>query len=174
MTKTDFLRVRFPPSQLAAVKAIADADGCTVSEWIRRVVERRCDEADATAGDPRLSELQRAARLLGRQLDLRLAVAPPDDLDPGIARAVHVLYAAGIQTFESCEGGDGHASRVPIVRFYGTPATGWAALAACLDHGLPVDVLNRAWDIDDGEPSGPYWSITFRRQLEPLAAEADQ
>lgn len=173
MTKTDFLRVRFPPSQLAAVKAIADADGCTVSEWIRRVVERRVNEPKMTV-DPRLSELQQAARLMGHRLDWRFAGIPPDDLDPGIARAVYVLNAAGIATFESCEGGEGHAVPMPIVRFHGSPATGWAALAACVDHGLPVDVLARAWDIDDGEPSGPYWSITFRRKLDPIDTEATE
>lgn len=32
---------------------------------------------------------------------------PP--LDQGIASAVHALAAAGIETFESCQGGEGHA-----------------------------------------------------------------
>ena len=30
-------------------------------------------------------------------------------LDPGIAGAVAVLREAGVETFESCEGGHGHA-----------------------------------------------------------------
>jgi hypothetical protein len=34
------------------------------------------------------------------------------DLDPGIVRAVRVLVEAGIETFESCEGGPGHADRL--------------------------------------------------------------
>jgi hypothetical protein len=34
-------------------------------------------------------------------------------LDPGIAPYVDVLDAAGVETFESCEGGDGHAFRNP-------------------------------------------------------------
>jgi hypothetical protein len=32
---------------------------------------------------------------------------PP--LDPGIRRYVEVLNEAGVETFESCQGGEGHA-----------------------------------------------------------------
>jgi hypothetical protein len=41
------------------------------------------------------------------------------ELDPGIGPYVDVLRAAGIETFESCEGGDGHAYAEPTVRFAG-------------------------------------------------------
>lgn len=91
-------------------------------------------------------------------------ICPSDPLDLGIARAVEILNEAGIPTFESCEGGEGHAYPVPVVRFYGSTGTGWAALAACMDHGLPVSELCRSWDFDSGEPSGPYWKITFTRK----------
>jgi hypothetical protein len=40
-------------------------------------------------------------------------------LDPEIAAYVDVLDAAAIETFESCEGGEGHAFFEPTVRFYG-------------------------------------------------------
>jgi hypothetical protein len=92
-------------------------------------------------------------------------ICPGDPLDLGIVRAVQILNEAGIPTFESCEGGEGHASPVPVVRFYGSPGMGWKALAACLDHGLPVGELARCWDMDDGEPSGPYWKIVFSRKV---------
>lgn len=91
------------------------------------------------------------------------AFNPP--LDPGVARAVEVLRAAGVHTYESCEGGEGHSYRQPTVKFYGTHADGWRALAVCKDHGLPVVRLSRVWDLDEGEPSGPYWQVVFRTKL---------
>jgi hypothetical protein len=61
---------------------------------------------------------------------------PP--LDPGIAHAVHVLREAAIETFESCEGGPGHAYPEPTVRFHGNTAEGFRALAAAFQADLPV------------------------------------
>ena len=84
---------------------------------------------------------------------------PP--LDEGIQSAVHVLVEAGIETFESCQGGEGHAFAVPTVRFHGGYGDGFRALAAALDAGLPVDELNRSWSIINGEPCGPHWVLTF-------------
>jgi hypothetical protein len=40
-------------------------------------------------------------------------------LDDGIAPFVDVLDATGIETFESCEGTEGHGFLEPTVRFYG-------------------------------------------------------
>lgn len=87
---------------------------------------------------------------------------PTTPLDPGIARAVEVLRSNGVHTFESCQGGEGHSFCWPTVKLYGTMAEGWRALAICKDHGLPVRTLERVWDMEDGEPSGPYWQIVFR------------
>lgn len=84
---------------------------------------------------------------------------PP--LDAGIAAAVAILVAAGVETFESCEGGTGHAFPVPTVRFHGYRAEGFRALAAAVDAGLPVVSLRRVWDVIDGEPTGPHWEMTF-------------
>lgn len=84
------------------------------------------------------------------------------ELDPGIKRYVEVLQAAGVETFESCEGGSGHAYPEPTVRFHGERPEGYRALAVALQRGLPVYVLRRIWPIDDGEPHGPYWELTFR------------
>jgi hypothetical protein len=55
---------------------------------------------------------------------------PP--LDPGIAAAVVALSAAGVETFESCEGGSGHAYPEPTVRFHGDRAEGLRALAVAM------------------------------------------
>lgn len=82
-------------------------------------------------------------------------------LDPGIRRAVEVLRAAGIETFESCEGGEGHAYAEPTVRFHGHRDQGFKALAAAMEWGLPVRDLRRTWPVYDGEPTGPWWELTF-------------
>jgi len=84
---------------------------------------------------------------------------PP--LDPGIQRAVITLKEAGIETFESCQGGEGHAYPEPTVRFHGDRSEGFRALAAVLTAGLPVSGLRRAWPVIEGEPTGPYWELTF-------------
>lgn len=90
----------------------------------------------------------------------------PGKLDHGIEKAVRLLQAGGIETFESCEGGDGHAFPEPTVRFYGTPEAGWRAVAVCLASGLPVLALRRAWYLlDTNEPTGPHWEITFRERV---------
>lgn len=82
-------------------------------------------------------------------------------LDPGIADAVAVLMRAGIETFESCEGGQGHAYAEPTVRFHGERAEGFRALTAALENGLKVTDLRRVWPVIDGEPTGPWWEIVF-------------
>lgn len=86
---------------------------------------------------------------------------PP--LDPGIKGVVHALHEAGVETFESCEGGAGHAYAEPTVRFYGARAEGWRALNIALVKGLPVAALRRTWPVQDGEPTGPYWEMIFYR-----------
>lgn len=83
-------------------------------------------------------------------------------LDPGIARAVLALADGGVETFESCQGGAGHAFPEPTVRFHGDSAEGYRALAVALRAGLPVLGLRRTWPIVDGEPTGPWWELTFR------------
>ncbi|MCC6192110.1 MAG: hypothetical protein IT318_24025 [Anaerolineales bacterium] len=96
---------------------------------------------------------------------------PPREFDPpldaGIERAVILLCAAGIETFESCEGGAGHCYLQPTVRFSGDRSEGFRALALALQNALPVRAIQRVWTIDDGEPTGPYWEITFWQKLEP-------
>jgi hypothetical protein len=84
---------------------------------------------------------------------------PP--LDPGIRRYVEVLNEAGIETYESCQGGEGHCYPEPAVRFHGDRSEGFRALAVALQHGFPVGDLRRVWRIEDGEPVGPDWEMTF-------------
>jgi len=87
-------------------------------------------------------------------------------LDAGIRKAVLILNASGIETFESCEGGVGHAYPEPTVRFSGEPEAGFRALAIALTYALPVSAIRRIWTIQDGEPHGPYWEMTFFRKVD--------
>ncbi len=90
----------------------------------------------------------------------------PGKLDRGIKRAVELLRTSGIETFESCEGGPGHAYPEPTVCFTGSPEAGWRAAALCLAHGLPILCLRRVWYmLDANEPTGPRWEITFRERV---------
>lgn len=84
---------------------------------------------------------------------------PP--LDAGIEHAVLALRRANVETFESCEGGQGHAYPEPTVRFHGDKSEGFRALAIAMQAGLNVAGLRRVWPIDNGEPTGPWWELTF-------------
>jgi len=89
-------------------------------------------------------------------------------IDPGIARAVRTLQAAGVETFESCQGGPGHAFIEPTVRFHGGHAEGLRALAEAMGAELPVSTLRRVWTVIDGEATGPSWELTFAPPVETL------
>ena len=87
---------------------------------------------------------------------------PP--LDRGIKRYVETLRAAGIETYASCEGGSGHPYIEPTIRFYGEIYEGFKALAIALAHGLPVDEIRQFWSIQDQQPVGPDWAMTFSKK----------
>lgn len=95
---------------------------------------------------------------------MELARKYDPELDPGIRREVLILNGVGIETFESCEGGPGHAYPEPTVRFRGDHSEGYRALAAAIQNGLPVAELRRVWCMLDGELNGPYWELTFTRR----------
>ena len=84
-------------------------------------------------------------------------------LDPGIRDYVLILREAGIETFESCEGGNDHSFQEPTIRFSGDRGEGFRALALAMQRGFPVSDLSRVWQIVEGEPEGPFWEITFSR-----------
>ena len=58
--------IRFPPSSVEAIKRLADADGVTVSGWVRKVVdaELRRRQGTATQRADVAEELERLARQL--------------------------------------------------------------------------------------------------------------
>jgi len=83
----------------------------------------------------------------------------------GVGQNVETLAAAGIETFESCQGGEGHSMPEPtFVRFHGERGEGLRALAVALQGELPVADLRRYWSVIDGEPTGPYLELTFRQR----------
>ena len=87
-------------------------------------------------------------------------------IDPGIRKAVELFQKHEIETFESCEGGAGHAYPEPTIAFYGSPGPGLRAVGICFDYKLPILSLRRVWNvIDTNELTGPHWEITFRRRL---------
>jgi hypothetical protein len=93
---------------------------------------------------------------------LRSESEPPwGEIDPGILPIVRVLYEEGIETFESCQGGIGHCFPVATVKFHGGISEGMRALAIALAHNLRPTNLRRVYSIQDKEPVGPDWELTF-------------
>ena len=84
---------------------------------------------------------------------------PP--LDKGIKKEVEILNENGIETFASCQGGNGHSYPEPTVRFHGDISEGFKAFDIALKNGLNVIGLKRVWDIVDKEPLGAWWEMTF-------------
>jgi hypothetical protein len=81
---------------------------------------------------------------------------------------VRILQAAGVETFESCEGGPGHAYSEPTIRFDGAGGDGRKALGVCFNNGLPVFCLRRVWYVKNRNiPAGPDWEIVFRERISP-------
>ena len=86
---------------------------------------------------------------------------PYDSLDDGIREVVRLLCEGGVETFESCQGGEGHSYLEPTIRFAGERQDGFSALAIALSARLKVKALRRIWLVQDDEPTGPYWEIVF-------------
>ena len=83
-------------------------------------------------------------------------------IDKGIERFVRVLRYHGVHTDQSCEGGQGHPSHHPVVRFNGSMGEGLRALGIALDYGFPVLKLRRVYYIDQrGE-------IVFHKEGNPF------
>jgi hypothetical protein len=92
----------------------------------------------------------------------QFAPATDLELDPGIRQAVLVLRSAGIETFESCQGGLGHAFPDPTVKFHGGPWAGYRAFAVAMECGLPVLRMQYVHGVENGQLDGPWWELVFR------------
>ena len=92
-------------------------------------------------------------------------------LDPLIKPAVKILMDHGFKTFESCQGGKGHAFYEPTVRFEGSEFDLVRAFEICRCYGLTPVAARRVYvrctvyknDIEDiGESwERPFNEITF-------------
>ena len=100
-------------------------------------------------------------------------------LDPGIARAVCILQAAGVETCQSCEGRHdidnwtaekgGHCYIYPTIEFHGSPRCGILALGIAMKRCWKVQCLRRTWDVSaDNEVEGPIWELVLWEKPEPV------
>jgi hypothetical protein len=88
--------------------------------------------------------------------------APPWlEVDAGIKPILKVFYEEGIETFESCQGGPGHCFPEPTVRFTGGLHEGFRALSIAIQYDLKPTKLRRYYSIQDKEPVGSDWEMTF-------------
>jgi hypothetical protein len=87
------------------------------------------------------------------------------DLDTKIKEAVLILQKGGIDTFESCQGGVGHACHEPMVRFLGNSFEGFKAYAIAKNNGLNVLSLSYEYSETNGWLEGPHWRMTFRHPI---------
>ena len=110
--------------------------------------------------------VKQAREMIGSWGSLKPPKEPIDieDADAGIRGALGILRAAGVHTFESCEGSPGHSYLEPTIRFHGDHSEGYRALAVVLEWALPVNDLRRVWTTDhrSKEVQGPHWELTFR------------
>jgi hypothetical protein len=94
-------------------------------------------------------------------------------LDPGIRFAVRVLHAAGFETCQSCQGGQGHSYDYPTVDLIAgaEDAVGFGALRALQAYGLDVAKVSLVWPIRHGLPYEKLWRIELNRMHEHRANE---
>lgn len=85
---------------------------------------------------------------------------PP--LDPKIAEYVEILRGCGVETYESCQGGEGHAYLEPTVRLDGDLGSGFYALSIAQMYRMPIVQLRHVWRILDHAPRGPNRELVFR------------
>ena len=105
-----------------------------------------------------------------------MAVCAPNEfsidlLDRWVRYAVLVLHSTGVQTYESCQGGRGHAFPDATVRFEGSEAEAFRAVQTARSHGLPVYHLRRFWRVTDTTIDIPAWEITFYPRTKLIAAQ---
>lgn len=92
---------------------------------------------------------------------------PWDDIDPDVAAALHALADYEIDTFSSCQGGEGHACVLPEILFLGDENAGLYAVWLLEAQGFRVWEVSRHWGLDFGQPRTPFWRVKLR-SLEPM------
>lgn len=90
-----------------------------------------------------------------------------EGLDDGIKKAVFLLMDYGFETFESCEGSEGHCYSEPTVRFFGDEFDLIRAWEICSLHGLRVFEAKRVfrktplYDKEEINIKGLSWDKPF-------------
>ena len=92
------------------------------------------------------------------------------NLDSGIRNAVQILNDHGFETWESCQGGDGHCFEMPTIRFWGEEFDLIRAYKICENYNLNVFEAHRVYRcVDIGTnstrscPNGDMWDIPFNQ-----------
>lgn len=96
------------------------------------------------------------------------APEPIPGLDAGIGAWVEILRQHGVETYESCEGGEGHAYPEPTIAFTRIAydlSDGFHAYAVAETFGLPVKDVRLAWSASKTGLVGPHWEIVFWRKV---------
>ena len=86
---------------------------------------------------------------------------PWNEVDEGIKPILRIFYEEGVETFESCQGGRGHCFPEPTVRFYGGAHEGFRVLSIAIQYNLQPTKLRRYYAVNNCEPVGPDWEMTF-------------
>lgn len=73
----------------------------------------------------------------------------PHDIDPLILPAVKILNEHGFETFESCQGGEGHCYPEPTIRFFGDEFDLIRAYEICGCYGINVYEVKRVFIKED-------------------------
>lgn len=92
---------------------------------------------------------------------MSLEVSDIEGIDIGMVPIISLLLARGVETFESCEGGEGHAFYEPTIRFHGSKEEGYRVVALLSQNGYRVAELRRYWSFIEGELTGPQWEVTL-------------
>lgn len=87
-------------------------------------------------------------------------------LDEGIKEAVRILIDNGIETFESCEGGKGHAFPEPTIRFEGDMFDCIRVLDICDKNNLNAHVSRYCFNRIDGILEKPFCEVIFLHHKE--------
>jgi hypothetical protein len=90
---------------------------------------------------------------------------PVTGCDLGIAGWVNLLRFHGIETCQSCQGGEGHSYPEPTIDFHGDAHEGWYAASIALRtgtfEGLRPWRLSRTWHLSTGEPTDLVWQLVL-------------
>ncbi|MGY3588172.1 hypothetical protein ACVIGB_002869 [Bradyrhizobium sp. USDA 4341] len=89
----------------------------------------------------------------------QFAPATDLELDSGIRHAVLALRVAGIETFESCEGGHGHAFPDPTIKFHGGA---WAGQMSGHRSGQRSTALPLPFHLS---PQKEWWRVRLKRRF---------